>query len=322
MNKQRRNTSFSRKAVSRRNLKKIKTHLNFLSCHPNIQIPNDYIEQPTTLDCTPMNCIYDSLVDSSKETSSHRNVTKNFVDNNTFHDDDNDSEDDSEDSCRSLDVHIENINKGVDSDNNNAYSVNDEKQISADENNESENVNRNIDNRSPSRNGGLFNVSINFTSKIVMFQNRNTTVKDHLLSVVALSLRHHLSYEAILDTFRYINISYGIAILPTTKQAFWRALDRNDAHVKKYFYCQECDDFLGEKSCISNKLIQRCCCGACGPDKPNSSEGYFLYNTIKSQIQQLLSSASIIDAIKYRFQRQKRDSENLEDIYDGSEYKN
>lgn len=72
---------------------------------------------------------------------------------------------------------------------------------------------------------------------------------------------------------------------------------------------------------ISNKLQEQCCCGACGLNKSNTHEGYFLYNNIATQIQQLLTLPSIIQALKYRFQKQKRDSESLEDIYDGSEYK-
>lgn len=265
-----------------------------------------------------MQCDNDIENESSRLPSSEDDITKTIFDNKTVHDSNNDY---SEDSNRSLIVDIENTYNRVDSDNSNPYSVNKENQIPENKNNESANINGGIDNSVLTKNCGSFNVAINFTSNIFMFQNKNTTVKDHLLSVVALSLRHHLSYEAILDTFRYINISYGTAELPTTKQAFWRALGRNNAQVKKYFYCQECDDFLGKKSSISNKLEQQCCCGACGPEKSNVSEGYFLYNNIKSQIQQLLSTASIIDAIKYRFQRQKRDSNNLEDIYDGSKYK-
>lgn len=71
------------------------------------------------------------------------------------------------------------------------------------------NVNARLDNCVITKNSFPFNVLINFNSNLFMTTNRNITIKDHLLSVVALSLRHHLSYEAILDIFPCLNMLYG-----------------------------------------------------------------------------------------------------------------
>ncbi|KAH0540014.1 hypothetical protein KQX54_011191 [Cotesia glomerata] len=257
MDKQRRNKSFSNKAISRRNLKKIKIYLDFLSCHPNIPTPNNFEQLPAKLSCTRIRHDYDIKNQSSKPTPSHDHVTEKFV-NSTVHDSAMDCSEDNNSSTLidENQIPLDRNNESENNDGNNACFFNDENQIPVDKNNEEEHVNAEINNSVKTRNFRSFNISMNFTNNIFMFQNRNTTVKDHLLCVVALSLRHHWSYECILDTFRYINNSYGSTELPTTKQALWKALGRNDSQVIKYFYCRECDDFLGEKSKISDELQQ------------------------------------------------------------------
>ncbi|KAH0539848.1 hypothetical protein KQX54_009068 [Cotesia glomerata] len=260
MDKQRRNKSFSRKAISRRNLKKIKSHFNLLLRQPNISIPNDYLEPlPAKLPRIEKKLDNDTENNNDKPSTSHHNIIDQSVVDNTIH------------NRESIYSRVGNSRKTDDNVNNANYD-NHQNLIFQNRSDDNENVDARLDNCVVTNNSLPFNVSINFNSNIFITPNINTTIKDHLLSVVALSLRHHLSYDAILDIFRCMNMLYGTVELPTTKQALWRALGRNDAQITKYFYCRQCEDFLGEKSSDSNKLQQLCCCGACGPTKSKAQE--------------------------------------------------
>lgn len=146
--------------------------------------------------------------------------------------------------------------------------------------------------------------------------NTNFHQKDHLLSVVAMAVRHNLSYEATLSILKWLKITHDNNTLPTTKKALWKSLKRNESMVIRHMYCQECKDYLG----TGKKLTKQCSCKECDPKKKSSKLQYFLPIDLIKQLSEFLSIPNIGNSLNYRFTRKKKDINAVEDIYDGSEY--
>lgn len=93
-------------------------------------------------------------------------------------------------------------------------------------------------------------LSINSTPEYQypLISKRHLKIKDHFLSVIATSIKHRMSYEAVLDIFRWIKSSHVISGLPTTKAALWKALSRNNSMISRYYYCKLCCTYLGRKN--------------------------------------------------------------------------
>lgn len=153
-----------------------------------------------------------------------------------------------------------------------------------------------------------------------LWSKENISSKDHLLATIAISNRHHFTYEATLDMLKWTKASHIGDNLPTTKAALWRVLGHDDFAVTYHHYCKICNGYLGPKSEETNEILQHCPCQKCGPDKPETHLGYFIYINLEQQIQQLLTIPNLVKALQYKYNRKKSDSHALEDIYDGVEY--
>lgn len=156
----------------------------------------------------------------------------------------------------------------------------------------------------------------------ILIPKHGISIKDHLLSAIAMSVRHNLTYEATIDQLKWMKSIYFNNSIPTNKAQLWKSLSRNDNCLTRHYYCKICRDYLGEKCKQRNKLEKQCSCKACGPDDElESNLCYFIYISLTAQMQELLSMPNIAESLKYRFQRTKKDVNSYEDIYDGEQYK-
>ncbi|CAD6218942.1 GSCOCG00011493001-RA-CDS [Cotesia congregata] len=157
---------------------------------------------------------------------------------------------------------------------------------------------------------------------VPLIAKRDVTAKDHILSAIALSVRHRWTYESTMDHLKLLKSVYHHNSIPTTKEQLWKCLDRHDNLLEYHYYCQKCRDYLGLKNLATNKLQKECKCGTCGPDDELESDlNYFIYINLTAQIKELLSLPDISESLRYRFWRTKNDPNGYEDIYDGDEYK-
>ncbi|CAG5102960.1 Protein of unknown function [Cotesia congregata] len=63
--------------------------------------------------------------------------------------------------------------------------------------------------------------------------NSNFHQRDHLLAVVAMSIRYNFSYEATLNVLKWIKLTHNDNSLPTTKKALWKTLNKNNSVIFK-----------------------------------------------------------------------------------------
>ncbi|XP_044584105.1 uncharacterized protein LOC123264730 isoform X2 [Cotesia glomerata] len=151
-----------------------------------------------------------------------------------------------------------------------------------------------------------------FVSKSTFNEN------DHLLAIIAISMRNNLSFEATLSMLTWMKLTHSNNNLPTTKKALWKALHRDESLITRHLYCGICKENLG----TGTTPYKNCSCQSCGPKKNSENVHYFLQLNLISQLSDLFKIPGIEKSLSYRFTREKKDSSAMEDIFDGQVYKN
>ncbi|KAH0548347.1 hypothetical protein KQX54_000778 [Cotesia glomerata] len=77
----------------------------------------------------------------------------------------------------------------------------------------------------------------NSTINIPFLSNPNFYENDHLLAIIAISMRNNLSFEATLSILSWMKLTHNNNNLPTTKKALWKALNRDDTLITRHLYC-------------------------------------------------------------------------------------
>lgn len=155
-------------------------------------------------------------------------------------------------------------------------------------------------------------------SNEIVTMRPNITESEILCQVIAISMRHHLTYVATIEIFNMMISITNSGKLPSTKRSLWATLLRNDQlTMVHHLYCRICHSNIGEGT-VPNR---DCACGKCGPDKPENSLSYFIQVSLKEQSNNLFSVPGIVDSLQYRYRRKKKNANGIEDIYDGMAYK-
>lgn len=150
-----------------------------------------------------------------------------------------------------------------------------------------------------------------------LLADENLTSRDHLLALLAITVRHKLDYECLLSNLKWAKIILLHSDLPSCKTTLWKALSRDDSNIVRHLYCRYCKKVIGQP----NNIQFECPCGRCGPEKENSEISYFLQIKIRPQIKELLKNEDFVQALDYRDQRTKRNEDAIEDTQDGNSHK-
>ncbi|XP_044578533.1 uncharacterized protein LOC123261105 [Cotesia glomerata] len=151
-----------------------------------------------------------------------------------------------------------------------------------------------------------------FVSKSTFNEN------DHLLAIIAISMRNNLSFEVTLSMLTWMKLTHSNNNLPTAKKALWKALHRDESLITRHIYCGICKENLG----TGITPYKNCSCESCGPNKKSENVHYFLQLNLSSQLSGIFKIPGIEKSLSYRFTREKKDSSAMEDIFDGQVYKN
>ncbi|XP_051162451.1 uncharacterized protein LOC127282323 [Leptopilina boulardi] len=166
------------------------------------------------------------------------------------------------------------------------------------------NVNENID-EEPAREGRQETIfsGINTRGMRVPLQaNYDIRAIDHLLVLVSRTVRYCNTYEQIIDELKWVKASYRYINLPTTKPALWEVLGRHDENLRYLLFCSKCKDRIGTADVVENV----CRCGTCGPGLDRTNIATFVHIGLTPQLQDLLKTPNIADALTYRDRRIKK----------------
>ncbi|XP_043483995.1 uncharacterized protein LOC122512303 [Leptopilina heterotoma] len=140
---------------------------------------------------------------------------------------------------------------------------------------------------------------------------------DHLLLELTVAVRYNNTYDQLLRRLQLLKKTYVHINVPTSKNALWKTIGRDDSSLVYRLYCEMCQELVG-----NGKNVERNCkCGACGPHKEETCVGTFIQVRLAPQIKEFLDSPKAAEALRYKERRVKTDPNALEDVFDGREYK-
>ena len=144
----------------------------------------------------------------------------------------------------------------------------------------------------------------------------NCSVREVLALLLAISIRHSLTYDALINLMKVVNAIHGRRYLPIDKHPLWEMLGRNEVGITFSVYCPDClrghgrlRDLGNGRNCECTKRITRQSCKL------------FVQLDLRRQLADLLRKRKIQEALHYRQERQLRLPNSMEDILDGREYR-
>ncbi|KAK3920081.1 Peroxisome biosynthesis protein PAS1 [Frankliniella fusca] len=140
------------------------------------------------------------------------------------------------------------------------------------------------------------------------------TMREIIILVLMLSVQHSLTYAAIVDVLKVLNVILGRKYLPESKQTLWKLLGKDRTGITKYFYCAHCK----AKGSMANRPLFFRPYDNSSP--PLSSSGILL-KIVMSRLKYVLETPGFADNLRYREERVKIHEENIEDILDGTRYR-
>ncbi|XP_031780995.1 uncharacterized protein LOC116416451 isoform X1 [Nasonia vitripennis] len=145
----------------------------------------------------------------------------------------------------------------------------------------------------------------------------NVRYGEIILMCIMLGVRHSLTWTAMLDIFNLINKLFDEDVIHLSKYKLFNFFPENKKWFNYHIYCPVCKIYIGNRSHFSNTIV----CPSCEHVIENVKKSpYFLTLNIKSQLKQLLDNPMINKHLQYKYIRQKQDSKNIEDVYDGNLY--
>lgn len=140
-----------------------------------------------------------------------------------------------------------------------------------------------------------------------------STVGEAIVMVLALGMRHKISWAGMVDILRLINILFGGNVLPPNKYYFLKYVDVSPQYdVTHYGYCSSCHSYFGDRGSI---VDLQCACEG-GPKLD-----YFVIVGLQKQIEDLLKNREVAAALQYGFDARSRRNGRLHDIFDGLVYR-
>lgn len=152
-------------------------------------------------------------------------------------------------------------------------------------------------------------------------QGRACSRREILLLNLAVASKHNATYEMLIDMLKSCNAGYGRpGLMPTSKKALRKLLQRADAGIYKHAYCPHvnCKRYLGKMQVLQRNGVPIHC--DCGRMVPVNEMKWFVSVSLKKQLEKFLTTPGILHLLNYRHRREHFNENGLEDIFDGEVY--
>jgi Transposase family tnp2 len=150
-----------------------------------------------------------------------------------------------------------------------------------------------------------------------LYEGTSVTVGAAVVLIMTLALRHHLPWVAVDDLLAMMHIVLPVSSLLPRSRYLFEKLFRSCAGIYDlHYYCPHCYSYLSHSEvdiCAHcNKHIQ--------VDLYRNGN-FFITLPLAAQLRDMFENSNITELIGHRFDRSKLNDQNIEDIYDGSVYK-
>lgn len=149
-----------------------------------------------------------------------------------------------------------------------------------------------------------------------------TTEGDAFLMCLALGMRHNMSWKAIVDILKFVNVLFGRDVIHASQYFLKKFFQAGEDSSVIHMYCPKCEMSLGTRSTVEEEEITQCTnCNETVKDFGVSSS-YFVSIQLEDQFKKFMELPGVAqEVMTYRFQREKVNDDSLDDIFDGSVYR-
>lgn len=142
------------------------------------------------------------------------------------------------------------------------------------------------------------------------------TVGAAIVLIMALSLRHNLPWVAVEDILTLLQFLLpSSSLLPRSRFMFEKLFRTREHLIDIHYYCPHCFAYLSSSHVSS--------CAHCKLDIDTDlykSGNFFLHLPLEHQLRDMFENSNFGTLLSHRFDRHKTNIENIEDVYDGSQY--
>jgi len=145
------------------------------------------------------------------------------------------------------------------------------------------------------------------------------TAEDEVIMVLTLAIRHSMSWTAQVDILQVVNKIYDCDKVPSSKYLYKSKIGQKLPGTQYHVYCsnRKCNKYLGNKEDLDE--VVTCVCSH--ESVVSESQSFFVSLSLEEQFRNLfLKESLVISLFNYRFNREKQNSNNFEDVYDGALY--
>jgi len=171
-----------------------------------------------------------------------------------------------------------------------------------------------IDGQDDAPNFGLNHPRLNVVCRML----QNITIREVIVMILTLSVRHRTTYALIEDIMKVVNVILGRKYLPESKHSLWKLLGKDRAGITKYYYCVNCQDKIENVEDLPPEFN----CIQCNCLNKKRNLPYFVSTNLKKQFRYAFETPGFAENLNYREERVKVNQENIEDIFDGTRYRN
>ena len=150
-----------------------------------------------------------------------------------------------------------------------------------------------------------------------LYEGSSVTVGAAVVLIMTLALRHHLPWVALEDLLALMQIFLPVSsLLPRSRYLFEKLFRSRDGINELHYYCPFCSSYL------SNSHVDMCAqCNKRIEVDLYRKGNFFIVLPLAAQLRDMFENSNISELITHRFNRSKLHEQNIEDIYDGSLYK-
>lgn len=143
----------------------------------------------------------------------------------------------------------------------------------------------------------------------LIYENGPISIWESAKAILAYSIRHNITGEAQADLFKLIKLHCpNDNRCITSCYKFNKIFNNFNNNASRHYYCSACQ--IEIEGPDSNKNC----------DNKNSSRNFFICDSFADQLKKCFSRPGFQEKLHTRFERQKGDEENFEDIWDGKVY--
>ena len=157
--------------------------------------------------------------------------------------------------------------------------------------------------------------SIDEEFRTPLYEGADISLGISLMLLMSFAIEHSLTDSAVRDLLQVLNLHCPAPNVCITSLYFFKKYFSGFRFPsRRHHYCSLCKTAVSEFEHVCPNSL-------CRTALPSSSRSYFVEISVEEELRSLFKRPGFYKDLQYRFQRQKLQPDNVEDVYDGKLYR-